>query len=78
MHHEKIHDAQMKEMLYVFFYLWYGIEYIIVRMFHGNQNDAFHDVSFEEEAYKHQDDFEYLKRRKHFAWTKFLKIKSNG
>lgn len=76
--HEKIHDAQMKEMLYIFFYLWYGIEYLIVRLFHRKQNDAYHDVSFEEEAYKYQGDFEYLKRRKHFAWVKFLRIKSNG
>lgn len=76
--HEKIHDAQMREMLYVFFYLWYGVEYLIVRVFHRKQKDSYHDVSFEEEAYKYQGDFEYLKRRKHFAWVKFLRIKSNG
>lgn len=27
--HESIHTAQMKEMLYVFFYLWYGIEWLV-------------------------------------------------
>ena len=26
LNHEAIHTAQMKEMLYVFFYLWYVIE----------------------------------------------------
>lgn len=30
--HEAIHTAQMKEMLYVFFYLWYVIEWV-VRLF---------------------------------------------
>lgn len=30
--HEAIHTAQMKEMLYVFFYLWYVVEWI-VRLF---------------------------------------------
>ena len=25
--HEAIHTAQMKEMLYIFFYLWYVIEW---------------------------------------------------
>lgn len=27
--HEHIHTMQMREMLYVPFYLWYGIEYVI-------------------------------------------------
>ena len=27
--HESIHTEQMKELLYVFFYIWYGIEYFI-------------------------------------------------
>ena len=26
--HESIHTAQMKEMLWLFFYLWYGVEYL--------------------------------------------------
>lgn len=30
--HESIHTAQMKEMLYIPFYLWYCIEYVY-RMF---------------------------------------------
>lgn len=30
--HEEIHTAQMKEMLYIFFYLWYIVEWI-VRLF---------------------------------------------
>ena len=47
--HEKIHTKQMIELLFIFFYLWYGIEYLIVRLFHKKQNDVYHDVSFEEE-----------------------------
>lgn len=35
--HERIHTKQMKEMLYIFFYLWYGLEYIIIRLFHVKQ-----------------------------------------
>ena len=27
--HENIHTAQMKEMLYIFFYIWYGVEWLI-------------------------------------------------
>lgn len=44
--HEKIHTKQMIELLFIFFYLWYGIEYLIIRLFHKKQNDVYHDVSF--------------------------------
>ena len=74
--HEKIHTEQMKEMGYIFFYLWYFIEYLLIRLFHKKQGNAYHDVSFEEEAYKNQYNYSYLKGRKHYAWIKFLKIRS--
>lgn len=75
--HEQIHTAQMKEMLYIFFYLWYGIEYIIIRLFHKKQNDAYRDVSFEEEAHDNAYNWTYLETRKHYAWFKYIKIRSN-
>lgn len=74
--HEKIHTEQMKEMGYIFFYLWYLIEYLIIRVFHRKQGNAYHDISFEEEAYNNQYNYSYLKSRKHYAWIKFLKIRS--
>jgi hypothetical protein len=66
----------MQEMLWVFYYLWYGIEYVIVRLFHRKQNNAYHDISFEEEAHNNDENVEYLKTRKHYAWIKYVKIKS--
>lgn len=75
--HESIHTKQMIEMLFIFFYLWYGIEYLILRFFHKSQNCTYHDVSFEEEAYEHQYDKGYLTTRKHYAWVKYLKTHSN-
>ena len=77
LNHEAIHTAQMKEMLYIFFYIWYGIEYVLIRLFHKKQNDAYHDVSFEEEAYLNDHSEYYLACRKHYAWIKYVKIKSN-
>lgn len=74
--HEKIHTAQMKEFWYVGFYLWYGLEYLIVRLFHKKQAGAYHDVSFEEEAYANQYDLSYLQRRKKFAWWQYIRIRS--
>lgn len=76
--HESIHTAQMKEMLFIFFYLWYGIEYILIRLFHKKQNTAYHDISFEEEAYNNDKNLNYLNERKPYAWFKYIKIKSYG
>ena len=75
--HELIHTAQMKELGYIGFYLWYGIEYLLIRLFHKKQGDAYHDVSFEEEAYANEKDLSYLDKRKHYTWFKYLKVKSN-
>lgn len=75
--HETIHLKQMQEMLWVFFYLWYAIEYVIVRLCHSKQNDAYHDVSFEEEAHNNDMNIDYLKQRKHFAWLKYIRVFSN-
>lgn len=63
-------------MLFIFFYLWYGIEYIIIRLFHAKQNDAYRDVSFEEEAHNNDDNQNYLLVRKHYAWWKYIRIRS--
>jgi hypothetical protein len=42
--HESIHTAQMKEMLYTFFYIWYIIEWVI-RLF--KKGNAYRNISFE-------------------------------
>jgi hypothetical protein len=43
--HEKIHTAQMREMLYVFFYLFYGLEWVFKLFFYGK--DSYRNISFE-------------------------------
>jgi len=68
--HEAIHTAQMKEMLYIFFYLWYVIEWLIRLFMEGN---AYRNISFEREAYSNEDDVIYLESRKRFAWIKYIK-----
>lgn len=75
--HEQIHTAQMKEMLFIFFYIWYACEYLFIRLFHKKQHDAYKDVSFEEEAYNNMSNRQYLFVRKHYAWLKYIKLKSN-
>lgn len=67
--HESIHTAQMKELLYVFFYLWYIIEWII-RLF--KKGNAYRNISFEREAYQNEQNGSYLKNRKQFNFLKYV------
>jgi len=69
--HEEIHKKQMLEMLVIFFYLWYGIEYLIRACIYRNMEEAYRNISFEREAYSNDNLISY--RRKPFAWIKFLK-----
>jgi hypothetical protein len=59
------------------FYIFYGLEYVIIRLFHKKQNDAYHDVSFEEEAYVNDDNLEYKKERIPFNWIQYIMPKTN-
>lgn len=74
--HERIHTKQMLELFIVGYYLWYIIEYIIVRFCHKKQNDAYYDISFEEEAHNNDNNLHYLDNRKHFAWWKYVRLRS--
>lgn len=71
LNHENIHTAQMKEMLYIFFYLWYGIEWLI-RLFKYSPLEAYKHIGFEKEANKYRYRMTYLKERKHYKWLKFI------
>ena len=68
MNHEEIHSRQMRELLYIPFYLIYVAEWFcrLVRC-RGNSYRAYREISFEREAYRHGPDLSYLPRRKPFA-----------
>lgn len=70
--HEGIHTAQMKEMLFVFFYLWYIVEYLIRLIIYWNHSRAYTLISFEQEAYDHERESNYLKQRDHYSWWQYL------
>ena len=67
--HEKIHTAQIKELGYVFFYIWYFIEWLLLLPFFGK--DAYYWISFEREAYDNDSNTKYLENRKHYNWLKY-------
>lgn len=70
--HESIHTEQMKEMLYVFFYVWYFLEWIF-RLILPPYETAYRDISLEEEAKGNENDPDYLKHRKRYSWIHYLK-----
>lgn len=65
--HERIHDAQQRELLWVFFYVAYLLEWCwhILRL--RDWNRAYRAISFEREAYAHGRDLGYLARRRPYA-----------
>ena len=71
--HEEIHTAQMKEMLYVFFYLWYVVEWLVRLVQCRDTKKAYRNISLEREAYANQSDIGYLQERKLWAWAGYLK-----
>lgn len=70
--HETIHTAQMKEMLYVGFYLWYAVEWLVRMIRSRDAHSAYRNISFEREAYANQFNMEYLQDRQHYTWMKLL------
>lgn len=72
--HEAIHTAQMRELLFVFFYLWYGIEWLMGLFQYRDRKEAYLNISFEREAYSSQKDMGYLKYRKKYEFRKYLSI----
>lgn len=70
--HEVIHTAQMKEMLYIPFYLCYIVEWLIRLAVCLDSHKAYRSISFEREAYGNQGNLAYLEQRKRFSWVKYI------
>src|SRR5690606_2357074 len=73
MNHERIHLRQQIEMLILPFYLFYVIEYIGRLVQYRNKDKAYRNISFEREAYTNEQDLEYLKKRKLYAWMRYIR-----
>ena len=72
LNHEKIHTAQMKEMLYIFFYIIYIVDWLIGLVAHLDFRRAYRDICFEKEAYENEKDLDYLQKRKRFNFLKYI------
>lgn len=65
--HERIHNAQMRELLWIPFYILYVLEWLFRIIQYCDAHKAYLNISFEREAYRHGHDLRYLKRRRRYA-----------
>src|SRR5690349_5716289 len=72
LNHEMIHLEQQKELLIVFFYILYLLNYLINLIRFFNHHKAYRNIIFEKEAYGCEKDLSYLQNRKTFAFLKFI------
>lgn len=68
--HELIHWEQQKELIGIFFYLLYGIEWLIKSIF--GEGRPYKRLAAEREANKHEENIFYLEIRKRYNWLKYI------
>ena len=68
---EYTHWLQQKEMLGIFFYVWYFFEWVIKAI--TPPVGAYVSLGFEREAKANLWNKKYNTTRKHFAWFKYIK-----
>ena len=68
--HEAIHTTQMRETLYVGFYLLYLLEWLVKLFIYGKE--AYRNISFEREAYRYAAYENYLEERRAYAWLRLV------
>ena len=66
--HEQIHTEQMKETLYVGFYVLYALMFIWGLLKLWNWDKAYRKIPFEREAYMYEGVVDYLAIRKRYNW----------
>lgn len=59
----------------IFFWL-YLIEWVVRLIIYMDKDEAYYNISFEQEAYDHQAERYYLEVRKDFAWLRYMFKKS--
>ncbi|MCQ2129217.1 MAG: hypothetical protein MJZ08_07315 [Bacteroidaceae bacterium] len=75
LNHEYIHTMQQKEMLYLFFFLWYAVEWLFRLAQYRSFFKAYTNVSFEREAYANMYNLHYPHQRRHFSWLTHYIVK---
>ena len=70
--HERIHLRQQAELLLVFFYPLYFLEWLLKSGWYGSFYKGYRNISFEREAYLQQQNLHYLEERRPFQFLQYL------
>ena len=70
--HERIHLKQQLELLVIFFYVFYFIEWIFKLIKYRNFEKAYRNISFEREAFENEKEGYYIEDRKFWAFLNYL------
>ena len=71
LNHETIHLYQQRELLIIPFYILYFYYYIVGMIKYKDKHQAYYMIPFEQEAYTNDQNLDYLKTRKWFAWRRY-------
>jgi len=70
--HERIHLRQQAELLLVFFYIFYFLEWILKSAWYRDFYTGYRNISFEREAYLQENNLGYLGERRPFQFLKYV------
>jgi hypothetical protein len=70
--HEKIHLRQQVELGIFLFYLWYLTEFLLRFLWNRSYQQAYKSICFEQEAYAHETEEDYLVHRKTWYFLSYL------
>lgn len=70
--HELIHHRQQLELLILPFYFFYILDYLWCLLKYKNRYEAYMNICFEKEAYANDQNLNYLKKRKLWAFLDYF------
>lgn len=68
MNRNKIRYRQQAETLIILYYMWYVVNWLICLVYGESRKS----ISFEREIDTNEDNFEYVKTRKLWAWRNYI------
>ncbi len=69
--HETIHIKQYNELFVIGFLLIYAFDWVRGLIKYKDKEKAYYMIRFEQEAYNNDSDFDYLSKRKKYAWLEY-------
>jgi len=76
LNHERIHLKQQRELLILPFYILYLLEWFIRLCKYRSWYKAYKNISFEREAYLHEENLNYLNKRQKWSFLRYIRIKN--